>query len=116
MRIINGILHTMAGVVYENGYVDVINGKIADLGAMAVLPEPVAGEEVLDVQGAFVMPGIIEAHCHVGMIEEKRGQAGDDCNDATSPLTPGLRAVDASIHDRHFTNAWQQGLRQLDWS
>lgn len=30
-------------------------------------------EEIIDAKGAWVMPGLIDAHCHVGIVEEKIG-------------------------------------------
>jgi hypothetical protein len=32
------------------------------------------------------MPGLIEAHCHIGITEEKKGLEGDDCNEMKEPL------------------------------
>lgn len=29
--------------------------------------------EIIDASGCLVMPGLIEAHCHVGITEEKKG-------------------------------------------
>ena len=86
MLIINGKLHTMCGDVVNNGYLWIKDGKIAEVGDMSRLEEKngkISGEgreQVLDVRGAFVMPGIIEAHCHIGIVEEKiRKQPITDC-------------------------------------
>ena len=95
MLIINGRILTMTGITYEEGYVKT-NGKIIEsVGDMEEVPGASEGETVLDVQGAWVMPGLIEAHAHIGIIEEKRGEPGDDCNEATNPVTSTLRAIDA---------------------
>lgn len=48
------------------------NGKIAAVGQHL----PAEGCEVLDAQGAFVTPGLIDAHCHVGLLEDSAGSAG----------------------------------------
>ena len=40
------------------------------------------------------MPGLVEAHCHIGIYEEKIGWAGSDGNEATDPATPHVRALD----------------------
>ena len=50
---------------------------------------------LLDARGNLVMPGLIEAHCHMGITEEKKGMEGDDCNETVHPITPELRAIDA---------------------
>lgn len=120
MRIINGRIMTMAGKVFENGYVSVTGKKISGLGEMAALPEAVLSEErkkgemVLDVKGAWVMPGLIDAHCHVGITEEKWGAIGDDCNEMTCPITPHLRALDAvNPMDPAFHDAIKAGICSL---
>ncbi len=109
----NGKVFTMAGSIYENGYVCVENGKITAVGNMKEV-EPESGHCVIDVQGAWVMPGLIDAHCHVGIAEEKWGSVGDDCNEMTSPLTPWLRAIDAiNPMDPAFHDAIMAGITSL---
>lgn len=114
MLIINGKLHTMCGNVIENGFLWIKDGKIAEVGDMSRLKADLKKkdqERTLDVRGAFVMPGIIEAHCHVGIVEEKRGIIGDDCNEGTQPATPGLRAIDAvNPMDPAFHDAIKAGI------
>lgn len=109
----NGKILTMAGVTYENGYVCIEDGKIKAVGDMK------AGEAerdncIIDLQGAWVMPGLIDAHCHVGIAEEKWGSVGDDCNEMTSPVTPWLRAIDAiNPMDPAFHDAIMAGITSL---
>ncbi|MBR2047661.1 MAG: amidohydrolase [Oscillospiraceae bacterium] len=92
MRITNGILLTMEGQNYENGYVDFENGVITALGDAAKAPA-YAGE-ILDAQGGYILPGLIDAHSHIGISEEGFRWEGEDCNETTSPVTPDLRAMD----------------------
>lgn len=78
--IIGGKVLTMTGEIWEKGYVRVEGGKITELGPMkngAPFPLP-EGEQVMVVNalGALVMPGLIEAHCHMGITEEKREWKG----------------------------------------
>ena len=92
MRITNGILLTMEGQNYENGYVDFENGVITALGSAA--EAPAYDGEVLDAQGGYILPGLIDAHSHIGISEEGFRWEGEDCNETTSPVTPDMRAVD----------------------
>ncbi len=119
MLIKNGKVLTMTGATFDNGYVNIENGKIIAVGRIDELDREVeerasATENVLDVQGAWVMPGLIDAHCHVGIAEEKWGIIGDDCNEMTSPVTPHLRALDAvNPMDPAFHDAIIGGITSL---
>ena len=114
MLIVNGNIHTMEAKSYENGYVHIKGKKIEEVGEMADCPLAEAGERILDVKGAWVMPGIIEAHCHIGIIEEKLGVMGDDCNEETNPVTPQLRAIDAvNPMDPAFHDAIEAGITSV---
>ena len=109
MYIIHGNIKTMAERDFADGYVEIRNGKIAALGDMKDCPQTEG--QVLDVEGGLVMPGIIEAHCHMGITEEKKGMEGDDCNENVNPVTPYLRAIDAiNPMDAAFRDAMQAGI------
>lgn len=112
MYIVDGKVMTMAGAVYEDGILHIRNGKIVEIGdKSSVELHPEKGETVLPVQGAWVMPGIIEAHCHMGITEEKKGMEGDDCNETVDPVTPHLRAIDAiNTMDAAFGDAVRAGI------
>lgn len=112
MYITGGKILTMAGQVYENGTIRIEDGKIREVreGAIGDMPSGKC-TKVLDVQGAWVMPGLIEAHCHMGITEEKKGMEGDDCNENVSPATPWLRAIDAiNPMDAAFHDAIRAGI------
>lgn len=109
MYITGGHILTMAGAEYETGNIRIKDGRITEIGEIPV--EPQKGETVLDVRGALVMPGIIEAHCHMGITEEKKGMEGDDCNENVDPVTPYLRAIDAiDTMDAAFDDAVRAGI------
>lgn len=95
MVIINGKIITMEEETIECGYVRISEGKIAEIGNMEAYGEEKGVEDIIDVKGAWVMPGLIEAHAHIGISEEKWGVIADDCNEGTNPVTPYLRAIDA---------------------
>jgi len=98
---------------YRDGFLSIADGKIGAIGDMGECPGGLleGDEEVIDAKGHLVMPGIIEAHCHMGITEEKKGMEGDDCNETVDPITPYLRAIDAiNPMDAAFNDALQAGI------
>ena len=87
----NGKVLTMTGVNYDAGDVLVADGKIRAVGAGLCAPE---GAQVIDCTGRTVMPGMIDAHCHIGLSEDGTMYEGEDSNEAVNPVTPHVRAID----------------------
>ncbi len=112
MYIIGGKILTMAGKEITDGVLYLQNGKIAAVGSRQEIEvKPKAGEQVITVPDGIIMPGIIEAHCHMGITEEKKGMEGDDCNETVNPITPYLRAIDAiNTMDAAFDDAVRAGI------
>ena len=102
----NGLLHTMTQDAFA-GDILIDNGKIKAIGASL----SAEGAEVIDLGGQFVMPGLIDAHCHIGMWEDGMGEEGADGNEMTDPITPELRAVDGlNPFDPCFKEAREAGV------
>lgn len=97
---------------FECGYILSDNGKIIDIGPMDSFDEKITQRaKVIDAQGDYVLPGFIDAHCHVGMWEDSTGFEGDDGNEDTDPIAPQLRAIDAlNPFDTSFMEARQAGI------
>lgn len=114
MLIINGKIYTMEEDVIECGFVRT-QGKIIDsTGDMNTLKNIDANEKVIDVNGAWVLPGLIESHAHIGITEEKWGAIGDDSNEATNPGTATLRAMDGiNPMDPAFHDAIEAGITSV---
>jgi len=109
--IVNGKIYTMAGQVLDSGTILIDAGKIKAVGANLDIP---ADAEIIDAQGKFVMPGIIDAHTHIGIYEEGIGFEGADGNEMTNPATPHLRALDAiNPMDKAFRGAIAGGVTSL---
>jgi len=107
----NGKVLTMAGITYEKGCILVEDGKIKEIGESIVETENM---EIIDAKGGWVMPGIIEAHCHIGIMEEDKGFEGNDTNEMTDPVTPQLRAIDAiNPMDTAFNDAVEGGVTSV---
>ena len=108
MLIINGTVHTMDGLTIPNGYVAVSGERIARVGPMEECPDHWEGE-TLDAAQGHILPGFIDAHCHLGMFGDALGFEGDDGNESTDPCTPQLRAIDAiNPLDRCFEGPGRQ--------
>lgn len=109
MLITNANIKTMEKKDISNAYILIQDGIIRDLGKMEDLF--LEDDETLDVQGSVVLPGLIDAHSHLGMWEDGLGFEGDDGNEDTDPTTPHLRAIDAvNPMDYCFSEALQAGI------
>ena len=114
MVIINGKILTMENGIIECGYVRTKGKRIEDIADMSSFSFKETDKRILDVNGAWVMPGLIEPHSHIGITEEKIGTIGDDCNEGTNPSTPELRAIDAvNPMDAAFHDAIEAGITSV---
>jgi imidazolonepropionase-like amidohydrolase len=80
----NANILTAAGPAIRNGAVLLRDGKVAAVGASVEAP---ADAVVIDAQGRWVTPGIIDDHSHLGVYAAPGGQALSDGNEATNPVT-----------------------------
>ena len=97
---------------FKNGAV-VFDKKIIYVGEDKPFPEYDIDEEI-DARGLFVTPGLIDAHCHLGMFEDSLGFEGDDGNEDSDPVTPHLRAIDGiNPFDRGFEEARNAGVTSV---
>ncbi len=62
LAITSATVLTMAGETIENGTVVVREGRIARVGSGVGVP---SGAHVIDAEGGYVIPGIIDAHSHI---------------------------------------------------
>lgn len=109
----NGYVKTMTGVDYNNGYILTESTRILKAGNMSELDESELpnGIKVIDATGMYIMPGLVDAHSHIGLIEDSTGFEGDDANEATEPVVPHLRAIDGVYPmDMAFVEARKYGI------
>ena len=111
MLIINAKIYTMEGRTIENGWLSTSGDKISGLGGMDSAP---LDAETVDAAGGVLMPGLVDAHTHLGMWEDSLGFEGDDGNEETDPATPQLSAADAvNPRDRCFEEALAAGVTSV---
>lgn len=65
------------------------NGKIAKIGKKIAAPK---GCTVIDAEGRLVTPGIVEAHCHIGL--DGIATREKDYNENLNPIAPNVQALD----------------------
>ncbi|MGL5977727.1 MAG: amidohydrolase [Erysipelotrichaceae bacterium] len=103
----NGLLHTMAPMGVLESDLLVEDGKIKAIGKN--LNEQ--GATLLDATGKYVYPGLIDGHCHLGMMESAIRFEGDDVNEMSDPVTPHMRAIDGLYPcDEAVHNAAKAGI------
>ena len=104
MKIFNAEIYTMdADGVIENGWIELEDGRIKAVASGA--PDTVSAGDI-DAEGGLLLPGFIDAHTHLGIIEDGLDTEGDDCNESTDPFTPQMRAIDGiNPFDRCFEEA-----------
>lgn len=108
----NGKIITMAEHNYTKGCILIKNNKIEEVAENIDINENEA--TVIDANENWVMPGLIDAHSHIGIMEQKKGAEGDDCNESTNPMTPYLNAIDAiNPMDSAFSNAIKAGITSV---
>jgi imidazolonepropionase-like amidohydrolase len=91
LAIVGGQVIPIEGTPFSDGTILIENGTITELGRDVRVPD---GVERVDAGGKVVMPGLVDAHVHLGVHEEAEGWAGQDTNEATDPVTPQVRALD----------------------
>ena len=107
----NAKIYTMKDEIIECGHIIIKNGKIEAIIKNKDINFCEQDMEVIDAKGHMLLPGIIDAHCHLGMVEDSMGFEGEDSNEMTDPITPELRAVDAiNPFDKTFKEAYEGGI------
>jgi len=92
--IVGARVHTVSGPVHEPGTVIIEGEKIIAVGPEDGVKVP-EGAVRLEARGMTLVPGLIEAHAHIGVFNEAQGEDNWDGNEMTDPVTPELRVIDA---------------------
>ncbi|TGY89579.1 amidohydrolase [Marinicauda algicola] len=87
------------------------DGRIAEVGPGLEAPE---GASIVDAQGRFVTPGVIDIHSHLGVYPSPAANAHSDGNEATEPVTAEVWAEHSVWpQDPGFDSALAGGVTTL---
>jgi imidazolonepropionase-like amidohydrolase len=107
--ITGGRVVPVEGEPIDGGTIVIVDGKIAAVGGPDLKPPP--GVDVIDAAGRWVLPGLVDAHTHLGAREEGEGWAGHDTNELTGPIQAHVRVLDAiNPADEGFRDAIGGGV------
>ncbi len=108
LALVNCEVWTVTQGVINEGTIIIESGKIKEVAGSL---KPPAEAEVIDLDGKIVLPGLVDAHTHLGIAEEGLGWEGRDTNEMTDPITPHLRALDGiNPADQGFIDAYKTGV------
>lgn len=100
----NGLLLTMCDEPYI-GDIAIENGRIVDIGRNL----SIENGEVIDATNCYIMPGIIDAHSHIGL--QLSGTRENEVNELNESICPEMRAIDAiNPQDIAFMEARSLGI------
>lgn len=109
----NARVLTMTGKTFNPGYVIVDAQRLIDVQEGRPAADLIGSftGRIYDASGKYLLPGIIDAHCHVGLFDEGIAVEGEDGNEKTDPVLPHLQALDGIFHDdRGFRDALIHGI------
>jgi imidazolonepropionase-like amidohydrolase len=102
---------TGTGERIDGGDVLLVDGKIASVGRGIAAPE---GAAVVQVQGKWVTPGLIDVHSHIGVYPSPSVNAHNDGNETTDPVSPNVWAEHSVWpQDPAFETALEGGVTTL---
>ncbi len=108
MRIYNAMLLDDQTGDLHSGWIAIQDGIITEVHHNHC---DVTSDGDINAMGGMLLPGFIDAHCHLGIIEDGIDFEGDDCNEATDPFMPHLRAIDGiNPFDDCFKDARERGV------
>ncbi|MBC2726518.1 amidohydrolase [Desulfosporosinus sp.] len=89
-------------ILIENGIISHISESIENHSSTC---------QVYEIGERYVLPGLIDCHTHLGIIEEATGKIGVDNNETSDSVTPHLRGLDAiNPQDIAFIDAIRAGV------
>ena len=90
----DAVFVTMAAIAGPAEAMLVRDGRIAAIGPAEEVRAAAAGAKAVRLDGATVIPGLIDAHCHVSDIGYLAAAA-----DCSQPSAPDIPAIQARLRD-----------------
>jgi imidazolonepropionase-like amidohydrolase len=105
--IVNANMFDGLGNEFKDYDILIKDGKIQEIGPDIIID----GSEVIDAQGKWVTPGIIDIHSHMGVYPAPGVRTSSDGNEATAPVTAEVWAEHSVwTQDPQFVLALKGGI------
>ncbi len=102
---------TGTGTRIDNGDVLIVDGKISAVGTQLTAP---AGAKIIEANGRWVTPGLIDVHSHLGVYASPGVDAHSDGNEMVDPVTAQAWAEHAVWpQDPGFQTALEGGITTM---
>ncbi|WP_028855791.1 amidohydrolase family protein [Psychrilyobacter atlanticus] len=90
-------------------FIRIADNKIKTISKEMIVP--LEGEEIIDIEGNYLTPGLIDCHTHLGLKTDSAGVFYADHNERSNLITPEVRAIDAiNPQDITFVEARSAGI------
>jgi len=109
----DGVFVTMAADAGPAESMLIRDGRIAAVGQAGTVRAAAPGAEVVRLGGATVIPGLIDAHCHVADIGYLAAAA--DCSQPSAPDIAAIRARLREAAGRTPTGSWVTGCGYAEY-
>lgn len=101
----------VAAATISRGNMLISGGRIAAVGQDASLGD---ADIIYDCRGLTLAPGLIDCHCHVGIVPERIDWEYADVNEDTDPATAYVQARDGiDFNDPGFEDALEGGVTSM---
>ena len=112
--ITNARLFTIANENDVLGSIVIKDDKIVEVGSHVDLAN-FKDAEIIDAKGQIVTPGLVDPHCHIGIMEEGIRFEGNDTNEMSGPIYPELRGIDSVyVKDMAFEYTYKAGITTVN--
>ncbi len=114
------VVDVASGQITVGRNLEIGDGQIRSISATL----PPAQQDVIDVEGRFVLPGLISCHTHLSVVFPMSSTDPME-NPAVTALRAAKRAGDAlaagittvrCVHEQHRVDLWLREARRLGWA